>query len=238
MNKEPDVTQAAWFRDGQPIDAATIPIEKWEKLKQTYQLGDFLMPCCSAHAVPKTSINGFQFFAHLSDECATAPETQWHKAGKVAVLVALSQIDILGNEEVQGQSPSGEKWQADILFSVFDRTIAIELQRSYQHLRDFTRRQERYAASSVECYWLVRKDNFKTLAKATAQLRLKRDYDNNFPSSGLGTGMLPELPVAMLDNDEQMPIKFGLRKEATIAIWLEGIINNSYQYRDGSWSLG
>lgn len=202
------------------------------------QLGDFVMPCCQAPAVLKTSINGLPFFAHLSDECATAPETKWHRAGKAAVLAALDGIGIAGSEEVPGKSPRGDKWEADVLFSVPGRTIAIELQRSYQHLRDFTRRQERYAASSVECYWLLRKETFFTLSKATSRVLLQRDFGNVFPQGGIGTGMLPELPVAMLDTEGTYLVQFGSFKSATVPAWLAGILNSSYQYRGGSWNLG
>lgn len=232
------MTQSAWTRDGRPVDAAAIPIKDWEALKQAAQLGDFVMPCCRAPAVLKTSINGLPFFAHISDECATAPETKWHKAAKAAVLAALSSLSIEGREEVPGQSPSGDKWEADVLFLKGGRTIAIELQRSYQHLRDFTRRQERYTASAVECYWLVRKETFFTLGKATSRLLLKRDFGNVFPTSGIGTGMLPELPVAMLDTDGEQRVLFGEFKYSTVQTWLNGILNDTYQYRGGSWNLG
>ncbi|MDR3413328.1 MAG: competence protein CoiA family protein [Formivibrio sp.] len=232
------MTQSAWTRDGRPVDAATIPSSDWEALKQAAQLGDFVMPCCKAPAVLKTSINGLPFFAHLADECATAPETKWHKAGKAAVLAALNSLGIEGREEVPGRSPSGDKWEADVLFSARSRTIVIELQRSYQHLRDFTRRQERYTASAVECYWLVRKEMFITLGKATSRLRLKRDFGNVFPSGGIGTGMLMELPVAMLDTKGEQLVLFGGAKTATVQAWLVGILNGTYQYRGGSWNLG
>lgn len=232
------MTQSAWTRDGQPVDAAMIPSAEWEGLKQTAQLGDFVMPCCNAPAVLKTSINGLRFFAHLSDECDTAPETKWHKAGKAAVLAALHDIGIEGCDEVPGRSPRGDKWEADILFSVPGRTIVIELQRSYQHLRDFTRRQERYTASAVECYWLLRKETFITLAKATSRLLLKRDFGNIFPPGGIGTGMVPELPVAILDTEGEQLVLFGEFKTATVPMWLVGILDGSYQYRDGCWNLG
>ncbi|WP_246185218.1 hypothetical protein [Pandoraea morbifera] len=114
----------------------------------------------------------------------------------------------------------------------------IELQRSYQHLRDFIRRQERYSASAVECYWLVRKENFRTLGKATSRLLLKRDFGNEFPQGGIGTGMLPELPVAMLDTEDSQLVLFGGLKMATVSTWLAGILNGTYQYRGGSWNLG
>ncbi|HIC0562153.1 TPA: competence protein CoiA [Escherichia coli] len=231
------MTQAAWTRDGRPVDAASIPGTEWEALKQTAQLGDFVMPCCMAPAILKTSINGLPFFAHLSDECGTAPETKWHKSGKAAVMAALTGMGIENRDEVPGRSPSGDKWEADVLFSASGRTIVIELQRSYQHLRDFTRRQERYAASGVECYWLVRKETFMTLGKATSRLLLKRDFGNVFPPSGIGTGMLPELPVAMLDTEGEQLVQFGGFKAATVPVWLGSILDGAYQYRGGSWNL-
>jgi len=202
------MTQSAWTHDGRPVDAASFPSAEWEALKLATRLGEFVMPCCKAPAVLKTSINGQPFFAHLSEECATAPETKWHKSGKAAVLAALDSIGIEGREEVPRRSPSGDKWEADVLFSVPGRTIAIELQRSYQSLRDFTRRQERYTASAVECYWLVRKETFRTLAKATSRILLKREFSNLFPPGGIGTGMLPELPVAMLDIEGAQMVQF------------------------------
>lgn len=232
------MTQLARSRAGQLVDAATIPSAAWETLKLTAQLGDFVMPCCKAPAVLKTSLNGLPFFSHLSDECATAPETQWHQAGKAAVLTALLSMGIAGCEEAPGQAPGGAKWEADVLFSVAGRTIAVELQRSYQHLRDYIRRQERYAASAVECYWLVRREAYMTLSKATSQLRLKREFGGVFPPGGIGAGMLPELPVARFETAGTPLVHFGDFQTATMAVWLAGIINGSYQYRSGWWNLG
>jgi len=233
------MTQSAWTCDGRPIDATAFSASEWDQLKHSARLGDFTMPCCKAPAVLKTSINGVPFFAHLSDECATAPETQWHRAGKAAVLAALDGMGIAGNEEVPGISLGGDYWKADVLFAIAGRTIVIELQRSYQHLRDFIRRQERYTASGVECYWLVRHETFLTLGKSTVRLLLKRDFNNVVPQQGIGTGMLPELPVAMLMNtDSEQRVLFGGMKDATVKSWLAGILGGTYQYRGGSWNLG
>ena len=231
------MTHYAWTRAGQPVDIIDFALSEWEALKQSAQLGDFILPCCQAPAVLKTSIRGVPFFAHLTDECATAPETKWHKDGKTAVLASLLRLGIVGRDEVPGQTTAGEKWKADVLFSHNGRTIAIELQRSYQHLRDFTRRQERYKASGVECYWLVRLETFHTLVKATGPLLLKRDYGNKWPEKGIGSGMLPELPVAMLDTDREGVVDFGGMQSATVPAWLDGILNGSYRYRKGSWNL-
>ncbi|MBZ2206541.1 competence protein CoiA [Massilia soli] len=231
------MTQSVWTRDGRPVDASEFRISDWEALKQVAQLGDFVMPCCKSPAVLKTSINGLPFFAHVSDECSTAPETKWHKNGKAAVLGSLRQLGIEGREEVPGLSPSGAKWEADVLFSSDRRNIAIELQRSYQHLRDFMRRQDRYTVSGVECFWLVRHETFLTLSKATSRLLLKRDFGNVFPEDGIGTGMLPELPVAMLETGGEQRVLFGAGKCATVHDWLEGILTSTYKYREGSWNL-
>lgn len=233
------MTQSAWTCNGQPVNATLFSSAEWEILKQTAQLGDFVMPCCMMPAVLKTSINGTPFFAHLSDECSTAPETKWHSDGKAAVMAALTGMGIENSNEVPGRSPSCKKWKADVLFSAPDgRTIAIELQRSYQHLRDFIRRQELYATSGVECYWLVRKETFRTLSKATGRLLLKRDFGNVVPPNGLGTGMLPELPVSVLDTEGEQLVLFGMLKTATVPMWLAGILDGSYQYRGGCWNLG
>ncbi|WP_235212814.1 competence protein CoiA family protein [Burkholderia paludis] len=101
------MTQVAWTRDGRPVHAAAFSIREWDQLNESTQLGDFLLPCCKAPAVLKTSINGLPFFAHLADECATAPETRWHRFGKAAVLAALSGMGIAGAEEVPGSSRPG-----------------------------------------------------------------------------------------------------------------------------------
>ncbi|WP_342051329.1 MULTISPECIES: competence protein CoiA [unclassified Cupriavidus] len=231
------MTQKVRTRDGRPVDATSFAEAEWEELKRVSQLGDFVMFCCGAPAVPKTSINGLPFFAHLSDECTTALETRWHRTGKAAVLAALEDMGIAGSEEASGKSTLGDKWEADVLFSVPGRTIAIELQRSYQHLRDFTRRQERYTASGIDCYWLLRKETFFTLSKATSRLLIKRDFGNVFPQGGIGTGMLPELPVAMLDTEAGYLVQFGGFKTATVQGWLTGILDRTYQYRGGSWNL-
>lgn len=230
------MTQTAWTRHGRPVDATSIPAAEWDVLKQTSTLGDFMMPCCKAPAVLKTSINGLPFFAHLSDECATAPETRWHRAGKAAVLAALAAQGISGREEAPGRTPGGDTWEADVLFMHEGRSIAIELQRSYQHLRDYKRRQERYSASSVECYWLVRQEPYMTLAKATSREYLKRFCGNVFPAAGIGAGMLPEVPVGMLGEEENLLVHFG-GSRSTLHGWLDGILSGSYRFRGGSWNL-
>lgn len=104
------MTQYAWTRARQPVNAAEYAIVDWEALKLCAQLGDFILPCCEAPAVLKTGIREVPFFAHLTDECAMAPGTKWHKAGKTAVLAALGGLGILGRHKALGQTATGEKW--------------------------------------------------------------------------------------------------------------------------------
>ena len=84
----------------------------------------------------------------------------------------------------------------------------------------------------------MRRETFVTLGKATSRLLLKRDFGNVFPTCGIGTGMLPELPVAMLDTEGTQRVLFGGFMAATVPLWLAGILNGTYQYRSGSWNLG
>lgn len=234
------MSHAAWTRAGEPVDAGSFSSAEWEALKANSVLGDFVMPCCRAPAVLKTSINGRAFFAHLSDECATAPETKWHLAGKAAVLSALRNMGIHGQEEVPGKSSTGA-WEADVLFEVGDgparRRIAIELQRSYQHLRDYVRRQERYAAGGVESYWLTTTENFRTFCKASGPLRLKRDLNGVVPASGGFFPMVPEVPLGLLQLTEAPIVCFGGMKSASLADWLGAIVDRRYTYCDGLWFI-
>jgi competence protein CoiA len=234
------MTHVAWSRTGEPVDASSLSSADWEALKSSSALGDFLMPCCRAPAVLKTSINGLPFFAHLSDDCATAPETKWHLDGKASVLAALKSMGIHGHEEVSGRSPTGS-WEADVLFELGDssgqRRIAIELQRSYQHLRDYVRRQERYEASGVECYWLTTRANFVTFVKASGRLRLKREFGGAFPASGSISPMIPEVPLGMLELEGAPVVHFGSLKSAALSDWLGAIVARRYVFRDGLWFI-
>lgn len=233
------MTHAAWTRGGRPVDAASFSSAEWESLKATSSLGDFVMPCCRATAVLKTSINGRHFFAHLSDECTTAPETRWHLAGKAAVLAALRSMGIEGREEVSGKSPTGS-WEADVLFELDGtpdrRRIAIELQRSYQHLRDYVRRQERYAAAGVESYWLTTRAHFTTFAKASAR-RYKPSSTSGLPLPPGYFAMSPEVPLGLLELSQAPVVLFGGMKSAPLLVWLGAIVERRYTYRDGLWLI-
>lgn len=100
------------------------------------------------------------------------------------------------------------------------------------------RRQKRYATSAVECYWVFCKETFIIQDKATSCLLLNDGVGNVFPSGGIGTGMLLELPVAMLDTESVQLVESEEFKAATVRTCLAGMLDGAYQYRGGSWGLG
>ncbi|QKV55454.1 competence protein CoiA family protein [Comamonas antarctica] len=211
--------------------------DDWERMKATSNRGSYVMSCCKSPAVLKTSILGIHFFSHVSDECFTAPETIWHRDAKSSVVAALDALKIKSQEEVSGVTPDGQKWRADVFFEHCGRRFAIELQHTPQTLSEFMRRQQRYEASSVKCYWVVRTEVFLRLQKATVQYALKRFHGGKLPVDGVGTGAIPELPVAMLQPGTEQPMQFGLLKASTITTWILALLENRYKYFEGSWYI-
>lgn len=228
---------SAITKAGIPVDAELIPSTEWSALKKGSSVGDFLMPCCQTPAIPKTSVRGVQFFAHLNDDCDTAPETQWHIEGKSAVLAALEAIGLAGASEVRG-GVLGDEWQADTLFEFEGRKIAIELQRSYQTVDDYIARQERYARHKVECYWLTRRTNLSAVTKVTGLLRRKREWGGRFPPGRLGfSPLITEFPISVLLLGEVPKVWHVGNTETALDVWLRAVIERRYVYDDGRWTI-
>ena len=144
---------------------------------------------------------------------------EWHREAKAAVIAALAGLGIEGSDGA-GVTPNGTKWKADVLFSVNGRNIAIVLQRGYQPLREFRRRQLRFAECQIDCFWLFQRETFAMLTANIAHARK--------------TSALPELPSAMW---EEQRVEFGDAKRATMNEWLAGVLDGSFRYRDGWWTL-
>jgi competence protein CoiA len=228
----------AYTNDGQLLDAARFTAEQWEALKtQSANTPDmFRMSCCNSRAVLKTSLYGVQFFAHYSDECANAPETLWHIAGKDMVVGALAAHGIKGVLEASG-GKGARKWEADVLFEVKGRRVAIELQRSYQHLRDFIRRQDRYNADSVECYWLLRGEVATPLMKSIVQKRLREEFGGKLPPGSFFPA-LPTLPWLWLKPEESLPV-LGPGIAMTVERWMGAVLAGTFRYSKdkGAWLI-
>ena len=119
----------AFSHTGEEVDSEDIPLSQWLAMQQEAKPGHYLMTCCCANAVLKTSSNGLQFFAHFGGECGSAPETAWHKGAKTAVLAAARRLGLQARSEFPGNT-SKRKWTADVFIEHEDRRIAVELQRS------------------------------------------------------------------------------------------------------------
>jgi competence CoiA-like predicted nuclease len=100
----------------------------------------------------------------MAGACATAPETQWHIEGKDAIAGCLHNYGIPYQLEKQGAT-GRQKWVADVYAEIGQRRVVIELQRSYQHYRDYLRRQRRYRVAGLEAYWLTRPELSLSLHK-------------------------------------------------------------------------
>ena len=221
---------------GQAVHAADFGISEWQRLKQTYRIGDFVTPCCSRPAVPKTSSNGIPFFAHHTDECTTSPESEWHIACKDLVLRSLASLDVHATLEKPISWHSGRA-MADIYFEHRARRIAIEIQHSYQSLDRYIQRQDDYRTGQVESYWLVYQPRFLTLTKSISKLRMRRDFNGKFPENGFFP-FIPELPALLLEINGDSGIVFGGSPlKATLAEWLISVIGDSFRYVDGAWRI-
>ena len=187
--------------EGRPIYPESFNDLEWETIKNSYQIGDFWLPCCQSPAIPKTSINGVKFFAHYNDECLTRPESLWHLAAKDAVIKALLRF---GANPVLEQVISDIQvpMKPDVHFLWEGRMIAIEAQHSYQTLKEYLRRQQRYESCNVEGYWLLHPERYLTLSKALGRLKMKRDFGNIQPASSFFAA-ISDLPVARFDPASQ-----------------------------------
>ena len=161
-----------------PVFAFNFSGEKWEQLKvENRKLKHLSMPCCKAKATPKTSKLGTQFFAHAkTGGCETAAETAEHLLAKATVAEAAKLAGWTVDTEVQGSTPAGDPWVADVLVSKGQSKIAIEIQWSKQVQEETKRRQTKYAESGVRGLWLMRHPNL-LVERETPTFRLCYDEE-------------------------------------------------------------
>lgn len=224
--------------DGRIIHADDFDEQSWLTLKDSYQLGELIMPCCNTPAIPKTSSNYKKFFAHHSDECATSPESIWHINAKEQIMLTLRDLGFSPILEKTGSSASGT-WQADVYFETSTRKVAIEIQHSYQHLRDYFKRQYRYREANVECFWVLYKPRYLTLVQSISKYRIKNEFGGKIPAKGLFP-CLPELPIVVLDLEPDATSIVAAGGVCTsIAVFLNSVINKQFTYHNdrGVWQI-
>ncbi len=214
------------------VYALQLDAGQWRALQVSYKVGDLLMPCCDASAVPKTSPYGLQFFAHASGQCSASEEGQWHLRGKEIVAATAREFGISALIE----HPSADGWRADVWLDIAKAPVAIEVQHSYQHLRDYHRRQARYRASGVRCLWLVQERPYRTLLHATMRQRWLEEFGRAAWPEG-EAACLKDLPVALLKiNGEAMVT--GPCLHARLREVLYAFIENRFMWNAGAWVIG
>ena len=228
------MSNVALNKEGQFVLADQMSESAWNGLKASYGPGDFTMPCCSSPATLKTSSNGLPFFAHYSDECASAPETKWHREAKALIAANLTLLGHTCREEEISEAGT-ETWRADTYCEMDGRRIVIELQRSYQHLNDYLRRQRRYVKAGIESYWLLIPERFLKLSEILGKYRLKHEFGGIIPE-GSFRPFIPELPVLSLETGDAPAIR-GVQFEIAIGDWLIAVIEKRFVWDDGAWII-
>lgn len=228
------MSNVAVTNDGRWVLADQMSEAEWLALKDSYNIGQLIMPCCDSAAILKTCQTGRPFFAHHNGECASAPETQWHREGKALISATVTSFGYECREEVFSGC-TARKWKADTYFEVANRRIVVELQRSYQHLNEYLRRQKQYADAGVESYWLICPENSHALFTSLARLRIQQEFqgrlqDGIFPC-------IPELPVAVLETGDMPIIKFPRMLRSSPAEWLAAVVARRFVWEDGAWLI-
>ncbi|WP_160321104.1 hypothetical protein [Paracidovorax citrulli] len=221
--------ETSWARvtsdPSRKVYADHLSAEEWRTLQTSYRVGELVMPCCEASAIPKTSPLGLQFFAHASGECGTAPMTAWHRDAQAAVMDAANSLGLRAEREFSVD----REWIADVWIDAPRGPVVVELQHSYQHLRDFVRRQERYRLSGICCLWLLPRENYARVFKPLAY-RAKAQWR---PGDGV---LLPDVPMAGLELEES-PRVFGTKLASPLAPALASFCAGRWEWVRGCWLM-
>lgn len=147
---------------GISLEASALTQEEWRILKtKARNHRHLIMPCCKAHAIPKTSKLGTQFFAHKARaNCLWKRETEVHLRLKMLAIQAARRARWKAETEVSGQAPDGGLWMADVLAEKGEEKIVIEVQWSGQTNEETFRRQSKYHSSGIMAIWLLRQPDF------------------------------------------------------------------------------
>lgn len=215
------------------VDGSALDADTWRALQTSYRVGELEMPCCRAPAVPKTSPNGLPFFAHLAGACQTSPESEWHLQGKQAVRDAARALGYRADLE-RCSAPGDPRWRADLWIDPGGAPFVVELQRSYQHLRDYVARQQRYRDAGLRCLWLLMQPRYHTLIGAMVKHRQRHDFpgQRHWPTDQ--GACISDVPVGSLDL-ETTPTVMGPQLHAPLSAVLSAFATDRFRWRDGRW---
>ena len=115
------------------------------------------MHCCDTRSILKTSKLGTKFFAHYRKKnCEYGKESAEHIYIKNLISLAAKRLGWHVETEMKGETPSGDKWTADVYCVKGKAKLAFEVQWSHQTRDEFLRRQKKYISSKIRCAWLYR----------------------------------------------------------------------------------
>lgn len=211
----------------------------WRALQEFSQdnPGHYTMPCCGARAIPKTSPNGVHHFAHYGSECANAPETIWHQEAKDLVIGSIKRLGLEGVHEFSGGSGK-DRWRADVMLTSPTGPVAVEIQRSHQHIRDFVRRTERYTRHGIRCVWIVRFDQFQSLVKRIFNQRYRAEVHHKRSLEEHETLVaMPDFFYASLSTNEGNT-KIGIpRGVFTLDEYISAVSDNRFVFNGDRWVI-
>lgn len=230
------VIEANYVDGGGTANALRMTAAQWTALQDSYCVGDLVMPCCSAPAVPKLSANGRPFFAHASGSCSTSEESLWHMTAKTLVRSVLENLGCQAFEEKPGEHGTN-KWQADVWAERGPVKLAVEIQSSYQSLRTYRARQEKYQAAGIQALWLLRSDRYMTLTKSMAKERLRVEFGGQFPAEGHFWPCVSDIPIARLGLDPELIVSGAGFFSATVPDLLEAVLTGRFLCVDGLWCI-
>lgn len=166
------------LRGDEEIYAFDVESDKaWDGLRRANAVArDLKMPCCGAEVVLRISPLGTRHFTHKrKGPCETAPETKEHLLAKRLVVDGIRRTKWAVKPEQDGETPSGDKWKADVLATTEKTRVAFEIQWSRQDFAETRRRQARYVASGVRGLWLFRQTDFPVADQTCPAFRLVFD---------------------------------------------------------------
>lgn len=218
------------------IRASEMTPTQWDQLQKSYRVGELLMPCCQDSAIPKVSPNGYRHFSHAGGACSSSEESQWHVSAKGHVLSSLLSLGCEAGLEVPGKG-SGGRWQADVWGELGNVKLAVEVQRSYQHLRTYRDRQAKYRDAGVNVLWILRQDRYVTLTTAMSKERLREEFGGRWPASGHFSPCLPEVPVVWLDVENEPTARGAGFFSAQLSVLLKSVFEGRFLWSDGLWCI-
>ena len=169
--------------NGKEIYAFKYNKKDWFANKQNIDFkSSITMPCCGAKASLKTSSLGTQFFSHVKDKCATAPESKEHiflkfEVCRIATLIGWkAQTEVMlriENKSLEEEVILNRDYIiADTLLSKNDKTIAIEIQMSNQSEEITKQRSEHYKKLGIFVVWIMKRKTTKIVKNDYYQVYL------------------------------------------------------------------